>query len=65
MDIIKSLADIPNQDGFCFIGICKDGSEIKCEVGKVNRGFTVFREDDGAFAFHLLKGWRYCTESDE
>lgn len=37
-NIIKSKADIPNVEGFKFIGIQNDGSFVDCVVKKDNKG---------------------------
>ena len=50
---MNQLADLPNQSGFKFTAILKDGTQKPCEVIKHNT--------DGYYTtsieFKLLKGW--------
>jgi hypothetical protein len=62
---MNQLEDIPNQNGFRFIGICRDGSEIECIIKEVDECCSV-RTDDAISEpiYRLLKSWRHRTESD-
>jgi len=54
---MKELALIPNKEGFEFIAVLKDGSEIKTKVLKDNSGLHRFVE------FNDTIGWfplNYC-----
>ena len=54
---MKELALIPNKEGFEFIAVLKDGSEIKTKVFKDNSGLHCFFEfNDTIGSFPL----NYC-----
>jgi hypothetical protein len=52
------LADLPNQVGFRFTGVDREGGEHKCEVRKNPVGcHGVYRLDTGEPFFVQLCGW--------
>lgn len=56
---MRALRDLPNQEGYRFIGVDLDGAEHECVVAKDNIGcHTVKRISDGAPFFFKLYGWR-------
>ena len=54
----KELRDIPNIDGYQFIGIDHDGNEIKCIVKKNPVGCHGAYDTDENPVFMKLKYWR-------
>ncbi len=51
----RDLADIPNQEGYKFIGINHDDVEGECYVAKDALGMHTVK---GAFTWFDLKSWR-------
>ena len=49
---MNNLSDLPNQSGFKFNAILKDGSSKTCEVIKHDEGYYTT-----SIEFKLLKGW--------
>lgn len=57
-----SLSDIPNVEGFRFIGITKDGVRIVCYVKQNEAGQHEARdESDGSNCFLRLAYWEIIT----
>lgn len=55
---MKHLADLPNQEGFKFIGVDKENMRHECEVKKNAIGcHSVYRTQDGEPFFMRLAGW--------
>lgn len=46
--MIKPLATLPNQDGFTFIGVLRDGRMVQCHIVK-----------DVTTGLHCIAGARY------
>jgi len=56
---MKHLKDIPNQQGYAFIGITKDDQRIDCIVIKDVVGcHVIVNEYTKERIFHNLKGWQ-------
>lgn len=56
------LSDIPNVEGFRFIGIAKDDKRIVCYVKQNEAGQHEARdESDGSNCFHRLAYWEIIT----
>ena len=53
----KCLGDLPNHEGFEFIGITRDDTEIRCIVKKDSVGFHRIYSNDVP-VYHKLKSWR-------
>lgn len=53
------LRDIPNNAGYEFIGVGKDGSEFDCVVKLVDGMHRAFRKDTDAPCYHELSGWKW------
>ncbi len=53
----RELRDIPNQDGYEFVGVTHDGDEIKCIVKKNPIGCHGAYDLDGNPVFIQLKYW--------
>ena len=52
------LADIPNQEGFEFTGICKDGNKIPCIVHRDSVGIhCAYSLIDDLKCYDKLMGW--------
>ena len=59
---MHELKDIPNQEGYEFTGICKDGSKIPCIVRKDSVGWhCAYSLIDNLKYYTKLKGWESCT----
>ena len=62
------LIDLPNREGFKFIGVCKDDTEMECYVWKDETGCHTVRDREGNRVFKQLKAWRmyednrYCNK---
>ena len=57
--VTRVLRDLPNQEGFKFIGVFLDGSEHECRVFKNAVGIhSVERSADHEPCFFKLYGWR-------
>lgn len=54
----RELRDIPNQDGYKFIGITHEGDEIKCIVKKNPIGCHGAYDMNDNPVFMLLESWR-------
>jgi len=53
------LADIPNQEGYEFTGICKDGSKIPCIVHRDSAGMhCAYSLIDDLKCYDNLIGWK-------
>lgn len=53
----RELCLIPNQEGFRFIGVCHDGTEIPCEVIKDKDGLHTLKDGN----FRRLAAWKVAT----
>lgn len=56
------LYDIPNRDGFQFIGLRVDSTEARCVVRKDEKMHAHFV--DGEARFVELKAWRFIKRED-
>lgn len=56
-DKTRALADLPNREGFKFIGVRKDGTTVDCQIATDPETGT-FRVAGGA-VYEELTGWRY------
>jgi hypothetical protein len=56
-DVIRSLKDLPNHNGFKFIGVKKDGTCVDCHVERDSQTNTHFVA--GGAGFDELQGWKY------
>lgn len=55
----RLLAELPNQQGFAFIGVKRDGSEVSCVVARHHGGSHYVRlAGPGALLFSELIAWR-------
>lgn len=53
-----SMAILPNEDGYRFIGAFEDGSSAECVVKVGPAGMhNVYRIDNDEPCFFLLRGW--------
>lgn len=50
------LRDLPNKEGFVFIGVLKDGSEATCNVTLDENGW---HRVAGSATYNQLIGWRH------
>ena len=56
---IKALALLPNEQGFEFIGIKKDNTEVDCRVVfDVTGSYVVITQHTNERVFNQLKGWK-------
>lgn len=56
---LYAVMDIPNQEGFKFIGVDEDRDEFPCTVKKDSIGcHSVYRDLDGEPCFNRLIGWK-------
>lgn len=56
--IPKNLKDIPNREGFSFVGITRSGEHINCFVKKSFEGsYIVLSEANHERVFSKLTGW--------
>lgn len=56
---VNKLSDIPNREGFQFIGIKENGQEIACVVMRSPVGyFSVYTADSLVPCWCELKGWK-------
>jgi len=54
----RSLKDIPNREGFSFVGVTKFGEHIHCFVKKSFEGsYVVLSEVNNERVFSKLTGW--------
>lgn len=60
----RPLADIPNQEGFRFLGVSKGGDEWICVVQQKNPDgcYSVYREEDGVPCWSQLAAWTVMIE---
>lgn len=59
---MRPLADLPNTEGYRFIGVRWDLSHVPCVVRRREDGMHVVHGED----FEALLGWmEYATEDDE
>lgn len=57
---MKKLAELPNQEGFEFIGIDEDRNEFLCVVAKNSVGcHCVYEKSTKNPCFMKLSGWIY------
>lgn len=55
----RELGDLPNQEGFRFVGVMADGTEVACVVSRDEAGLhRACREGTGEWMFPRLNGWR-------
>ena len=54
---IRTLKDLPNSQGFAFIGVLKNGLSAKCRVIKLPSGT---HEIQGEAKYSELEGWLPC-----
>lgn len=55
---MNHLQDLPNQEGFVFIGIDKNNNKHECEVKKNPIGcHSVYKTENGEPFFFQLSGW--------
>jgi hypothetical protein len=53
------LKDLPNTQGFEFVGIAKDGNEIPCYVhNSLDSGYIVLSCHTNNRMYDKLKGWK-------
>jgi len=58
MKIVKPLGDLPNQDGFTFTGVTKDGKYIPCRIyNDIAQGHVVLTQHTSERCFYRLSGW--------
>lgn len=57
--MMNNIKDVPKQEGFEFIGICKDGSEISCIVKKNILGQYRVYEILNDPITDELEGWKH------
>ena len=66
MNTTFALCDLPNQEGFKFIGVDGDWNEHECIVYKDAIGcHSIKRIDTGEPFFMRLLGWRKLTPNVE
>lgn len=53
---MRFLIDLPNQEGFKFIGVTHDGEELNCVVMKNPSGCHSVYDDHGTPVFLKLQG---------
>ena len=59
LERLRELGDLPNLDGFRFVGVKKDGTEVSGVVRKDDKGlYRAYDEKTGEWIFSDLKGWR-------
>ena len=56
-DVVRPLANLPNHNGFKFIGIKKDGTCVDCHV-TFDKAAGIHVVAGGA-QFDELQGWKY------
>ena len=56
-DVVRPLANLPNQNGFKFIGVKKDGACVDCHV-TFDKDVGIHVVAGGA-QFDELQGWKY------
>jgi hypothetical protein len=54
---MKQLKDLPNSNGFTFIGVCHDNSEIVCHI-RSNGSIHIILDMNNEPAYSKLKGWK-------
>lgn len=54
---MKSLADLPNLEGFKFIGISDEGEMMDCTVVRDSAGCHSVEDAYGEPCFMRLSGW--------
>ncbi len=55
---MRELKDIPNQEGYEFTGICKDGTELPCIVHRDSVGIhCAYSLIDDLKCYDKLQGW--------
>ena len=54
---MRFMKDLPNQEGFKFIGITYDDEKINCIVMKNPAGCHSVYDDHGTPVFSKLQGW--------
>lgn len=54
---MKQLKDLPNSNGFVFIGICYDNSEIVCHI-RSNGSIYIILDMNNEPSYSKLKGWK-------
>jgi len=57
-EVMRFLIDLPNQEGFKFIGVTHDGEELNCVVMKNPSGCHSVYDDRGTPVFLELQGWK-------
>lgn len=55
----RELGDLPNQEGFRFIGVLADGTEVSCVVKRDEVGMhRAHHGETGEWMYPRLNGWR-------
>ena len=58
-ETFRELGDLPNQAGFRFVGVCKDGAELDCEVRRDAEGLhRACSRGTWEPVYSRLKAWR-------
>ena len=61
---MRKLRDLPNKEGYKFIGVCKDDTLLFCEVGKDKTGLhCAYDSETNEKCYYRLKGWFQNYES--
>lgn len=53
------LGDLPNQDGYEFIGVRKDGTHCNCVIRQGDDGLHYI---EGEVTYWELRGWKYKAQ---
>lgn len=57
----RKLSELPNQDGFVFVGVLNDWSERKCTIRKDADGLHRAYDDNGS-CFPSLQCWKRAAQ---
>ena len=61
---MRELRTLPNQEGYEFIGVCKDDTTLVCVVQKDAVGLhCIYNVETNEKCYHSLKGWEANYES--
>jgi hypothetical protein len=65
METDKPLADLPNRDGFLFLGVTHGGAILRCRVVRESDGVhRALSRADGLRVYDDLRGWRDDPEEE-
>ncbi len=65
METDKPLADLPNLDGFLFLGVTHGGAILRCRVVRESDGVhRALSRADGLRVYDDLRGWRDDPEEE-